>query len=408
MTAWGQMQVGKVLLAEAHLVSRRQHETIGTRSITVGGTEYWPGSPRLLSEADVAAVAEDILGLKDKFVPISFSSKSGNNGYYIVTDSGVEHTRWAGEAQAAVWQMDLTYQGPDAAIDVEARFSHVVRANGFALGGTRWHAPPIGHYAYYTGTTPPSGTVVRPTAYGNMTVFLSVPSGINPRWGCPVSSALLGRVTLVSAGIARAASGINVPTTTWVLDNGIVRVSPLAASGLLSIGVWNGAAYDSKAWNVQRAGASIALSTFSAATVLRNDVEAVTLRLVRDRAPGRDTVDLTLRRGSRFVEVLVQTDSSATLGVTLQSSETQTDNTASGYVVATGDDGFGDRYIAGSSKASVTAVAGGGVQKTAVTSLDFYIGVVYNGGAAISGDQATNIRDQYIGTMSAKEAGVRR
>jgi len=52
--------------------------------------------------------------------------------------------------------------------------------------------------------------------------------------------------------------------------------------------------------------------------------------------------------------------------------------------------------------------ASGGLTKTSTTWLDFYIGVVAAGGSAVSGDQATNLRDQYIGALPEVVAAVRR
>jgi hypothetical protein len=405
MTSWGLMQVGKMALAEVHSVSRQQHETFGTKSITVSGVEYWPG--RALSEAEVIAKADDLLWLKDKFLPVTFSNKPNMNGFYVIMDSGETQARWPNEAHFFPWEMQLQAIGPESAIDVESRLTATVRANNFALSGERWHAPPVGHYGYYTGTTPPSGTVVRPSSYGNMTVYRGITAGINPRWGVPVASMANGRVVLAISGLERAGFNIAAPTSAWVLDNGLIRVAPLASSGLLSVGVWNGSGWDNKAWNVARAGSNLTLASFNACTVLRNDFEAVTIRLIADRAPGRNTLDITVRRGSRFLECLLTTDSSATLAATLQTSETQTDVSASGYVWATGNDAFGDKFVAGSSK-SFTAIAGGGLQKAAVVVFDFFLGVVYNGTTAIAGDGATDIRDQYIGAMAEATMGVRR
>jgi hypothetical protein len=403
--AWGQFRVGKLVLAEVPTVSRQQHETFGTKSIAVSGQQH---SMKIgVTEADIIAAADDILWLKDKFLPVTFSQKSEMDGLYVIMDAGIEYVRWVNELRFFTWDMQLQLLGPDAAIDVESRMTATVRVNNFALTGERWHAPPIGHYGYYTGSTPPTGSVVRPTSYGNLTVYRGIPAGINPRWGVSPAAMIAGRVAVVVSGIERAGENIAVPVSGWVMDNGLVRVAPLSSLGLLSVGVWNGSGYDLKSWNVARAGSNLTLAGFNACTILRNDLEAVTIRLTGDRAPGRNTLDLTLRRGSRFVECLLTTDASATLAATLQSAETQTDVAASGYVWATGNDGFGDKFVAGSSK-TFTAIAGGGLQRAAVTVFDFFLGVVYNGTTAIAGDQVTHVRDQYIGSMAEATMGVRR
>jgi hypothetical protein len=190
----------------------------------------------------------------------------------------------------------------------------------------------------------------------------------------------------------------------WQISNGLIRVSPLASSGLLNIEVWDGTSWEAKAWNVS-VGSNI--TAFEAVTVLRNDFEMVTIRLVDSLAPGRTLFDITLRRGSRFVECFLQTNSSATLGAHLQTNETTTNNAASGYIVATSNDAAGNKFVAGSAR-TFTGDITGGLTKAASTSLGFFIGVVLNGSSAISGDSATDLRDQYIGAMSETVTAVRR
>jgi hypothetical protein len=98
------------------------------------------------------------------------------------------------------------------------------------------------------------------------------------------------------------------------------------------------------------------------------------VRLVKGLTPGRATLDLTLRRGSRTVEGYLQTGTSATLAAYLYSVETNTSFAASGYVTATNDDSDSNRFAAGSAR-SFTAHTSGGIIKSSATSMDFWIGV---------------------------------
>jgi hypothetical protein len=139
-------------------------------------------------------------------------------------------------------------------------------------------------------------------------------------------------------------------------------------------------AYHSKLWNVSVAGSGgSAITTWDAATLLRNDPEMTVLRLMKGQNPGRATLDLTLRRGSRTIEGYLQVGTSATLAAYLATAETNTSVAASGYVTATNDDPDGNKFVAGSAR-TFTAHPSGGVIKAAVTGLDFWIGVVAAGG----------------------------
>ena len=169
---------------------------------------------------------------------------------------------------------------------------------------------------------------------------------------------------------------------------------------------YTGGAWRSKLWDVS---AGSVISTWLGATLLRNDPEMVVLRLLGGTQPGRVTLDLTLRRGSRFIEAYLQRSTSTTLSIFLHTSETTTNNlAASGYVVATGNDANSNRYTAGSAAASTTAHANGGVSKATATAVDVYMGVVAGGGSAVSGDAAVDLRNQYIGAVSELVSAVRR
>ena len=107
------------------------------------------------------------------------------------------------------------------------------------------------------------------------------------------------------------------------------------------------------------------------------------------------------------MECYLQRSTSATLSAYLAAAEGYTNNSASGYVVASGDDADGNRATAGSAR-SFTAHANLGVSKAAVTALDFYLAAVVGGGSAVSGDAAIDVRNQYIGVLPELTMAIRR
>ncbi|TMS00194.1 hypothetical protein [Nonomuraea basaltis] len=389
------LTIGRYVVRETWSVS----ET-GAGVLQVAGREVMPP----LTRADVVYRYESALGSQRLLVPVVWEDKPERSGYYTVTSaSGDIMDRAAEGVVVAEWKLSLARHGSDTDVDLESRLTGAVRANDFSLTGERWHAPPIGHHSYYTGSTIPS-TMTRTGSDGAVTVYRGVPANVSPRWGCAVDDYLRGCVRILSVGYERVGVGQAVDADDWELSNTLVRVRPLLSGGTLEIAAYTGGAWRTKAWWADIGGVQIA--RFEAATILRNDPEMCVLRLTEHRATvGRAVLDLTLRRGSRVVEGYLQRGDSGTLSVYLASAETMTDSTS--YVVKTTNDADGNRAIAGSAR-NFDPHASGGITKTASTALDFFVGVVAGGGSAVSGDQATNIRDQYIGALPEAVVAVRR
>lgn len=396
--SWGTLTVGRLTLKENYTLTDAVNASSGDRSVALTGVETSPQRPM----AELLALGEDLGTLLRQVVPVTFSQKVERNGYYEVQDVNVAALLWQGEAAAVNWTLSLNFVGPDNAVDVESRLANVVRANDFVLAGERLHAPPIGHYSYQVGTATPA-TVVRTGVDGAITAYRSIPAATNPRWGSPVASYLTGAVRILHNSVVRAGAGIALTPTGWEMNNGLVRVKAdtVAITSTLRVGAWTGAAWQDKGWDVRIGGTTVTPAQMKSVTVLRNDPEMCTVRIIIQQAvdSSRKILDVSLRRGSRFIEGYVQRPSSGTLDVVLDVPEARTDNSATGYVLATANDAAGNRFVAGSAK-TFTAHVDGGVSKAATTTLDFFVGVEAGGTGAVAGDGAVALRDQYIGAMS--------
>ncbi|WP_188188058.1 hypothetical protein [Nonomuraea sp. SYSU D8015] len=392
------LQLGRLTLRETMTVSETVRDA--GRTLTVHGKEVTP----LISRTELLERLEGVLGLRGSLVPAIWEEKSERNGYYTITDASADYTdRFRQSIAWVTWKLTLARHGGDTDVDLESRLSGAVRANDFSLAGERWHAPPVGAYGYYTGSTSPS-TMTRATTDGAITVYRALPANTSPRWGCAVEDYLRGRARILSSGFERVGTGSTLATDNWELSNGLVRVRPLTVGGSLEVAAFTGSAWRPKTWWADVGGTQI--SRWESATVLRNDPEQVIVRLVESRSPvGRAVLDLTLRRGSRFVEGYFQRGDSGTLSVYLATAETMTDSTS--YVVRSTDDANGNRAIAGSAR-NFDPHASGGLTRTAATAMDFFVGVVAGGGSAVSGDQATNLRDQYLAALPETTAAIRR
>lgn len=403
--SWGTITVGRLTLRETVLAEDKVNATTQVRTLVIQGQE---SMPPLTTLAELNQRREDIMGLQGLLVPIRFTDKANLDGYYRVTDTGASQTNWQGEVAWVDWNISLELVGPANAVDLESRLTAAGRVNEHGLtASAAWHAPAASAYGYYTGSSSPSGTVSRVGLDGTVTVYLDVPAGVNPRWGSTLANYGAGRCRFTLDGFERTGTNVVVSGSAWSLHNSLVRVSP-AASATLSVDTWDSGAWATKQWNVSVAGSGAALGTPSAVTVLRNDYELATIRLVWDRAPGRATLDLTLRRGSRLAEGYLQTGAANTLAVYRSSAEAATSPASGAYVTATSNDSDGNRFVVASARSFTALTVQGGLQKTSTRTLDFGVGVVFNGGTAATGDAATDLRSQYLMAMADTTAGVKR
>lgn len=388
------LTVGRLTLVEPHDIDE------GKGSLDLSGREGWAVNA---DRADVLARHEGVLGLSGSLVQVQFGQKPERDGYYTVTAATSSLTDFAGYSGYADWKLGLTRHGADTVIDLESRLTGAVRANDFSLTGERWHAPSISHYGYYTGPTLPS-TMTRTGADGTMTIYRGIPANVSPRWGCAVGDYLRGRVKVLADFPQREVTGLaaTVPADQWEVGNGLVRVRRLFTTGSFEVASYT-SGWKPKIWSID-IGAG-AITAWETCTILRNDPEAATLRLTESRGPGRVTVDITIRRGSRVAELYVQRGDSGSISVYLATAETLTNNT--NHLVRSTNDADGNRVTIGSAR-TFSAHANGGVTKTAVTALDCYVGVVAGGSGAVSGDAATDLRNMYIGALPEVVAAVRR
>lgn len=400
---WGTIIVGRLTLRETFDLTAKVHATTGVRSISIRGQESFPP----LTLAEVKEREEDFMGMSDMLVPVTFTNKPDHDGYYMVADVQADAKAYTNsEARGFNWTLELVRVGPENAVDIESRLTGITRATDHALTPERWHAPSISHLSYYTGTTQPS-TMTRFSLDGTITVYRDVPSGINPRWGSTPINYRKARVKILANGIERSAGpGLVLSSALWSLRNEIVRIEPLDSGSANLAFFYTDPSASQFQYNIDLRQNAVSLGQPVSVTVLRNDFEAATVRLIWNKAPGRTLADLTIRRGSRFVEILIQADRSSTLALFRQSAVASTAGT--GFIRATANDTEGNRYVFGSARTFTSDLTNGGISKAAVTQFDAFVGVEVDGSAAVAGDTAADLMDQYLGCMTETAMAVRR
>lgn len=393
---WGTITVGRLALREGYTANAN-----GDLSVMVKGQESSPP----LTTLQLEQRREDMLGLVGEFVPVTFTSKDRLNGFYRVAGAKAEFAHYQDANVLALdWTLDLDRAGTESEVDQESRLSGpLTRNTTHAATGERWLAPPLGHYGFWTASTAPTA-VSRTGADGAILVWRGVPA-VNPRWGTTPAGALAGRVRFMDAnGSERSGSNFTPAATGWELQNGLVRVK-VTGPGELDVSAYTGGGWRSKLWTISD-GSSLGLPT--SCTLLRNNLENAVVRLLwaSTSAPGRLTLDVTLRRGSRFAELYLRRSVAATLSVTRSAIEAATAGT--GYVRATANDGDGNRYVLGSALAFTNDLVNGGISKAATATLDVFIGAAAGGSGAVAGDQPDHLRDQYLGSPNELVTPVRR
>jgi len=368
----------------------------GSGNIRIGGQEAHP--PR--TRAHVSAAHANLSSLAGLIVPVTFTDKAELSAFYRVSDASSAFHKWAGGAvQTATWSATLERIGADRDVEVESRVPLIGRLTDLATAPVFWHAPAAAALSYFTGSTVPAGSVDRASAEGTVRAYLGL-STAAPRWSCPVEGYLLGSARLVLDGERRIGLATQEGTA-WEVSNGLVRVLP-GPSGTFLVACWAGAWESEKAYKVVVSGA--ALTDTPELTVLRNDPEEVAIRLTYPGSPGRTSLDLSLRRGSRFVTGLVKRQSAATMRI--ERTTTETAAAVTGGLRASAADADGNRFVMGSARTVTTTTSPAAIIRATQPTLDFFIG--HEVGAPAAGDAYADLLAQYLGSTGERARIVRR
>lgn len=356
----------------------------------------------------VTWLGDELMALQQTVVPIVFTSKSSLNGFYLIGQVQVNENRYEDNNGLTVavidWTVAATRIGIASEVLVESRMVGNGRKTDFnTLTPQKWHAPAIGAVSYYTGPTIP-GYLDRVGSAGAVRAFLAVPQ--NPQWSIDPTGYFKGSAALTVASKVR--SGLAVPNTPtdWSLDNTLFRISAgVGASHTFEASCWNGSAWTPNK-NIYVKVGSTTFDTPVNMTVLRNDAEHVILRLEYDLNPGRTFIDIGLRRGSRFAEFYVQTSTSSSIFLGVNTAEAGTSIT--GALTAAANDANGQRYVMGSAHTFTANTVSGNISVATVTSMDAFFGFQVGGGAAVAGDLAADLVNQYLGLQAQSTRLVRR
>ena len=369
--------------------------------------------------AESQALRDELLAAAElgRVSPVTWTGDASLDGFYRIRSVSVE-VRSLNAAGFVPFQVELEQIGTAGDLVFRTKLTGTVAANDHGITeaeSAAFHAPPRGHVAYDTGSAVP-GSVVRTGSGGAIRTYRDVSFTVDPFWSIAAASSYYNAAVKVSTGATlRERAGLSVANDpgNFRLENELVRVTPNATGGRLDVSHHDGTQWETaKVWRIQSGGADV--DAWDAIAVLRNTPDECAVRLTRDvTAGGRVTLDLSLRRGSRFVEGYLTRHAAATLKVVLATAEAGTNITptaGSGVaaVRATTNDGDGNRYVVGCAKTFVSDLATGGLAIASTATLDFFIGSEIAGGGAVAGDSADDLVGQYLGVLAADTVALRR
>jgi hypothetical protein len=244
---------------------------------------------------------------------------------------------------------------------------------------------------------------------GVIPVFAGLPA-TNPRWTVAAEDYLTGSARLTINDRVRIGSLTPPEVDSWTVENGLVRLSPSdTLDGGVLVESWDAAGgewaspHRFRFWN----SADNYLTAAPEMVVLRNEPEEVVIRLQFPRSSGRVTVDLGLRRGSRFVTGVLKRHSAVTMSVEREGGVPI--DSPTGGVRQTDADASGNRFVMGSSKPATTGFASTSFMwhQSSVTAFDFFIGYEV-GDPAQAGDAFADLLAQYLGSTGERSRPVKR
>jgi len=390
---WGRVTIDGVDLRET--VTADQTGDV----VTLTGQESHPPSTREF----VTAAHANLVQLGGRTVPVVFTDKKVLTGFYVVEEAGSVLTdEQNGHVLTATWTVRLRRLGGIRDMETESLIPAIGRQNSHAVSPVFWHAPAGGSSSYLTGSTVPNLSISRESADGPVAVHLGIPA-TPPRWTASAPAFLNGAVRLLFDGFRRIGTK-TPPLAVWEMHNGLVRVVS-GVDGRLVVSAWNPATDSwgsAHAWGFTVNGTLVPGSP--ELTVIRNEPEMCIVRLTYpSSAAGRVQVDLTLRRGSRFVTGIIKRHSAATLAIVRATVAAGTNVT--GGIRQTAADADGRRYVLGSSRAVTRDGAAAAISQASVTSLPFFVGHEV---ATTSGEAYADLLGQFIGSSGESVRVVQR
>jgi hypothetical protein len=389
------------------------------------------GYLRSSSMANTQALRKELLAQNGRLIALTYTLDDTLDGYYVQTSARVETIPVSFRGVGLFpFEVGLRRLGGESDVEFQSLITPLTLDNKYGLVDAEvkpFHAPalsaPLADAVYAVSGSVTKIARVSEDGTMNVYVFTGLPTS-DISWSADPDDYYLGGCSLTVDGYVRA--GLQIPNTpgSWQMSNGLVRVSPGGggtSDGRLDVAHYDGSQWDAaKSWEVGTATGRVA--TWRYISCLRNDPEmvAIRLRVVATIVSATSwTLDLALRRGSRFVTGLLSySGAQQDMKVVLETPESggtsgMTPPGATGPmgVRASGNDAAGNRYVVGSVGNLTDYDTNGGITRGSphqTQLMDFFIGSEVGGTGAAANDVAAQLCLQYAGWISETVRASRR
>lgn len=411
--------------------------SISGNSINVRGAIHAEDIPKPMRVSHAIAVRDQLVGYRDNldepFVPVMWDLDPTINGFYSVVGAEVDFLNSLSLTNGIFpFSVDLVKLSDFSFATVESVVRGWVRRNshGFtSADALPWLGTPSSKSQYMHGV-PGNGwsRQNRRTATGDVMIATSAAHSYISAYSMRPEDWLQGACSLeipyrsagcepsVGAWVAAVGQRVPLDPMAWRITNGIISIQPkLHPSGVMIVELKYFAVDNSSKLRwlpvVKRYEIVSSAGTFDRydfISVLRNSPEQVTLRIggrVRDFDPatsGRYFMDITLRRGSRFVQFYCQSDRPSLWDVTSYEAEPATMIT--GGIKASSPNADGSTYLVMTGRpfgfSDAGPAQGGLVTADVIQVTDFGIGFVPPNPTGI--DTEDSIVKQYFAVAAEK------
>lgn len=346
----------------------------------------------------------------ESWVPLASDDRPELDGLYQVLGVDVPLEDASPRILEPTWRLRRAPAGRPLFVGERSHGGVITNAHSITAGSvTPWIAVPDAAAAFHLGSDATAATV----RSGVTDLVFRAPGAqlcfdASSRYVLPEPDWYSGAAELLVGGFLTVGEQTLDAPTDWEISNGLIRVKP-NASHLLTIETHNGSAwepatpqkFDVGYWTDTPFGAGAWVPTFpaSALHVLRNSPVECAVRLVVPFAPVTDaaqvvTVDVSIRRGSRFARIVIKSGYSTRWGLTIGSSGGATADSTHG-IRRSADDANGNRWFAYCAQANSRELTDRRIVLTSpATAASFFAGQVIDYASASAPDDLASLKAQ--------------
>lgn len=414
------LTIGRVAY-DVTIQSVQPRSSDGNRGITIRGIALGTYAAR-------EALASELETQTGRMVAVTYTGTGNFDGFYVYRscDIRAQVTQLAyhdgGLFDVAI---ALDRIGEEGSTQIESQITGGTMTNSHGLVAAEvapFHAPSVGHKAYNSETGTPTQRT-RTGDEGDVDWYDGIDTAIDPTWSVDPGDYYKGAARVYVSSILRAGNEAPNDVDDFELSNTLVKVTPGLTAGV-SDGRVNVAFYNGTGWDDpfkfkivhDAAGAGNIISSWSYVTIVHNDPWRSTIRLMRDANPASSshshTLDITLRRGSRFATFTHKFTGAVTTWDVIRDSNdactafTPTDASSSpGVLDDTATDG--NKFVVATPAANTAQTTTGGIRIASTNQYKYMIGAEV-GATPGTGNDAEALVLQYFAVVNEHDHAARR